>query len=371
VLQPPRLRSLCARERRSGLCLLFGRPRAVMASAAALGPYARASTLSCKGVELMFRGHMERSLEKYREALAAARAVGAEDCLVTAFLTVEVALCNAIALLRRSLEQQSGFLDRPSVAASTLHDFAEAVTGAAAVARRRRFAGSHQPEEQAWYVAHQATMWRARGDSESKALADAKHLASLGSETTGRAACTSLYIPLAATKEALFGASELSSRLRAVCDLADEAVALAGPQRVKDTFSAYEAELKEYLRDGVELWRQQSSTAAHAERLAEALEQLRLHGAYSAEDLARSDEDVKSLHAKLVAARSAASAPELLRHCALASCSAKEAHKAHFSRCSACKTVVYCSKDCQLADWPAHKKACKAARKAADEAKTA
>jgi hypothetical protein len=56
-----------------------------------------------------------------------------------------------------------------------------------------------------------------------------------------------------------------------------------------------------------------------------------------------------------------------LRSCGLASCGAKEAHVDHFKRCSACKTIVYCCKEHQVQDWPAHKKACKAARKAAAE----
>ena len=54
-----------------------------------------------------------------------------------------------------------------------------------------------------------------------------------------------------------------------------------------------------------------------------------------------------------------------LRSCELASCGAREAHPQHYKRCAACKAVVYCSREHQLADWPAHKAACKAARKAA------
>jgi len=60
-------------------------------ASAALGPYSRASALSCKARELLYRGHTERADDKLREVLEAARAVGTEDCLVTTFLTVEVA----------------------------------------------------------------------------------------------------------------------------------------------------------------------------------------------------------------------------------------------------------------------------------------
>ena len=51
-----------------------------------------------------------------------------------------------------------------------------------------------------------------------------------------------------------------------------------------------------------------------------------------------------------------------------AHCGARELHVAQFKRCSACKVSRFCSKDCQLANWPAHKAACKAARKAAADA---
>ena len=54
-----------------------------------------------------------------------------------------------------------------------------------------------------------------------------------------------------------------------------------------------------------------------------------------------------------------------LRSCALDGCGAKEAHPAHFKSCAACRAVVYCCREHQVAGWPTHKKACKAARKAA------
>jgi len=340
-----------------------------MTSAAALGPYSRALALSSKSLELLARGHTERSDDKLRDALAAARAVGTEDCLVTAFLTVEVTDRTLLALLRSTLEQPAASLDLASFA-DKLREHFEAMAGAASVARRRRAAGTHQPAEQAWYVAHRATAYRAHGASESEALEYAKR-ASLRSETTVFAASQVLYVLDTATKLALFSASELSSRLAVACDLVDEAVALAGLRRANGTGSGYDGMLTKSLRDDIELWRQESSTAAQAERLAEALKQLCRHGVLTADQQARSEQNMENIDAKVKAARAAASAPELLRSCALASCGAKEAHVSHFSKCAACKTVVYCSKDCQLADWPDHKKACKAARKAAEAAKTA
>ena len=51
------------------------------------------------------------------------------------------------------------------------------------------------------------------------------------------------------------------------------------------------------------------------------------------------------------------------RSCSLAGCGAKEAHPQHFKRCAACRAAAYCCREHQVAHWPAHKAACKAARK--------
>jgi hypothetical protein len=67
---------------------------------------------------------------------------------------------------------------------------------------------------------------------------------------------------------------------------------------------------------------------------------------------------------RLQAAHAAAADPGL-RHCALVSCNAREAHPDHFKSCAACRIPVYCSKEHQSEDWPSHKAACKAARKKA------
>lgn len=58
-------------------------------------------------------------------------------------------------------------------------------------------------------------------------------------------------------------------------------------------------------------------------------------------------------------------AADILRHCALGTCKCREKSFGMFKLCSRCRTVVYCCKEHQAEDWPAHKVACKAARKAA------
>ena len=68
---------------------------------------------------------------------------------------------------------------------------------------------------------------------------------------------------------------------------------------------------------------------------------------------------------KCKASVEAAAASSARRCCAAAGCAAREAHPAHFKSCAACRAVVYCCREHQVADWPGHKKACKAARKAA------
>ena len=73
---------------------------------------------------------------------------------------------------------------------------------------------------------------------------------------------------------------------------------------------------------------------------------------------------VASAHGAAVRARLAA-AQATLRCCSLHSCGARELHPGHYKQCGACHGAAYCCREHQLEDWPAHKAACKAARKAA------
>ena len=97
---------------------------------------------------------------------------------------------------------------------------------------------------------------------------------------------------------------------------------------------------------------------------------LRRSGVLQARGIEASCTSLPDGQAYTAAIMNSLSAPGL-RHCALHGCGAREAHKAHFKRCAACQAVVYCSRECQATDWPAHKEACKAARKAAAAAEEA
>ena len=63
------------------------------------------------------------------------------------------------------------------------------------------------------------------------------------------------------------------------------------------------------------------------------------------------------------AAEARAPARRSLRACA--HCGAREREAAQFKRCSACGSVVYCTKACLTAAWPVHKATCKVLRRAA------
>jgi hypothetical protein len=101
----------------------------------------------------------------------------------------------------------------------------------------------------------------------------------------------------------------------------------------------------------------------HRDALAAALDRLAGSGVLEKLDVVAAMQDTRRLSKQLVAnAQAEKEAPER-QSCA--HCGARELHVDHFKRCSACKGPRFCSKDCQLANWPQHKAACKAARKAA------
>ena len=100
--------------------------------------------------------------------------------------------------------------------------------------------------------------------------------------------------------------------------------------------------------------------------LAEAWRRVESSGAVASRVLEGEDDTTVTISAGHEAA-AAEGAVRGLHACALAGCTAKEVHVSQFKKCGACMQAAYCCREHQLADWPAHKAACKAARKKAAE----
>ena len=137
------------------------------------------------------------------------------------------------------------------------------------------------------------------------------------------------------------------------------------PRRNTDAPLWTEAAFVNALRGAVAVAGANGLDARLVQQLAVASERLQRSGVLQTRRIEkRIAEDYQKkipLHAALLKSLAAPG----LRSCALPGCSAKEAHPTHFKSCAACRTVVYCCREHQVVGWPSHKKACKAARKAA------
>lgn len=89
-------------------------------------------SLTIKGKELVKKSHFERGVEKFRAALAAAEALGVEDCVIVATLMVKAARFSLIAENFRGVHVAQAFV---------LDAFAQ-YAASVAILRRRRHAGT-------------------------------------------------------------------------------------------------------------------------------------------------------------------------------------------------------------------------------------
>ena len=138
------------------------------------------------------------------------------------------------------------------------------------------------------------------------------------------------------------------------------------PRRYDDFPLDMEAEFTDVLRGIVATARANGVDALpFVQPLARAWQQLQRSGVLQKRRIEEGIAVLRHEHrASRAAVQSSLTAPGL-RSCALDGCDAKEAHPAHFKSCAACRAVVYCCQEHQVAGWPGHKKECKAARKAA------
>ena len=329
-------------------------------------------SLSVKGKELYNKCHFERSLQKWRAARAAAEALGAEDCVILAAAMTKTARVSALAELARGM--MPGVRVRLTEA-FILEVFAQ-YAASAAILRRRRDAGTLlegkcRPDEVRWKLGYIQGL----ASVPETEIWTYKHMASLvGYDTFLELAYTCIELACSVLSiDRVFqpGGEAERTWFSFTCNLCDEAVALMMLPR-SQSFHRSSAEsdvlvglqqLKEALSAGAQdkRWRVRVAVALARLHQSGVIEERCLGDAETISSVADADETFT----RGAQERMDAVASGQLRSCALTTCGAREGHPSHFSKCGACKTVSYCCREHQLQDWPAHKAACKAARKAA------
>jgi hypothetical protein len=124
-------RARCAPHARSLACWLRGRRRGLQRTMAESG-LAEVISLSLKAGALYDKTHFARSVQKWRSALAAAEALGAEDCVIVAIFKTELA--------RASFDCEGASHGRFSQA--FVLEMLDLHAASAAILRRRRDAGT-------------------------------------------------------------------------------------------------------------------------------------------------------------------------------------------------------------------------------------
>ena len=315
---------------------------------------ARVLTLTKKADELRDKGHMLRAAENYGRAAEAARALG-EDNLVL----VHAHLQQVNMLAAYAVKAPVDTADPRTLAAHRAACIA-LLSGAMEMLANRRVAGTLlegkcAAVEEAWFA----------GELQQRdalmTSADAARWGPLSGYEQFLGAATYALDMLSNSR--LFAAECSAAQFQSFAQHAVHAAELMQqPRRHGGTTMGTEAGLTDALRDTIAA---DGLDARLAQLLAGAWQRLQRSGVLRARRIeARIGHFAPEQRAFHVAANKSLNAPGL-RSCALPGCGVREAHPTHFKSCAACRTVVYCCREHQVVGWPGHKKACKAARKAA------
>ena len=348
-------------------------------------------SLGDKALALERKGHFARSVEKYDAAIAAAQALGQPDCLVV--VTLQLACVNALTYIANG--------GRVEGAAAVCKAF-ELQDAAVETVRRRLAAGTLlqgrcRPYEVAYYDALTRSVANDGGTPRSAAgQAECVSPARCAPAPHAFSVLTRACSPHGGRWATLVGFDNLlhcaSNVLQTVFMNQDESddeqqrqrcalvVAALDAITVRSNPAAAAAAEAAGRENMLITARQSTLIGRFIEFHEEALEPDTPSGAALAAAWVRLKEtflldafggsldehaaSVQRTAASREAKRAAASTASQRRSCAHSSCGAKEAHPGLYKKCSACSTVVYCCKEHQVADWPQHKAACKAARKA-------
>lgn len=317
----------------------------------------RVTALDAQAFRLSKKTHFARCADKFGEAATAAKALGFEDCLIVAMLQAD------------ELDARMTLMGSPGVEPIhqklALANVFLLLTSLFDTLRRRRdagtlLAGACRPAEVAWNKARQ----RARDPhGELNPYEWMAPFIGYDAYLTTAAICTDVIALVCATgaekqskltypvelAEFVASAVELlvKPRLHSEMLISAEMMLVRGLGRVHDgrTFNANKV-VHQLLMDA---WGVVQHSDVLRERNIDNV--LEFAGPHIRGLVAKGQE------------RYAAEAPAL-RTCALEGCGAREIHVAQFKKCAACQAVVYCCREHQVEHWKAHKKACKAARKA-------
>jgi hypothetical protein len=323
----------------------------------------RSSATYRKAVALRKKYHVARAVETYALAAAEAReAADAQDSLVVPFL-----LAQQVHALLGSVSSETSAESKAAVLRTMVDLLLRDVWP---VLRRRAAAGTLlggacRASETEWCVSIDAT------PQPSENLV--RQCAALFGYSTFLEGALMSFSVFNCT--GVFGASPTPAESEALLTFAEEGMELVMQPRLlwRNGFVAAEAHLVSMLHMFFRTLPAGESLAA-ARRvihpLAGAWARLEASGVLQERGLGGAAEAGRQVAEARVSEAAAARASFVaqggrLRPCALDACDAVEAHASHFKLCAACKTVVYCSKAHQADDWPTHKAACKAARKAA------
>jgi hypothetical protein len=330
----------------------------------------RVVALNNKALTHASRWRWARAAEIYAEAVAVAQALHQPDCVVLAHLQAS----NAQALLAHA---QTAGVPAARCVELMRSAFLELLPPAMASLERRMaagtlLAGACRPYEVAWCAAN--------GAHAEELAADMPNAEVCGPSTAEEMSAASAYVGY----YAYMLTASLALRLCAAATNVDVARTLNLPEATACSVLVQRAFELFQLRTGcatatevglvgnAQIFIEQkqcfrATCEGHA-RILDAWRRLQSSGVLQRRGILERVRYVEAHNTHATATAAATAATGGLRICALHTCGAQEVHVSHFKRCSACSGVVYCCKEHQVQGWPAHKAACRAARKAAEAA---
>jgi hypothetical protein len=335
----------------------------------------RVIALTNKAMALASIGHWARAAEKYAEAVSAAQALQQPDCLIVAHLqgshadallahtdTAGVPAARGVELMR------SAFLELLPPAMASLQR---------RMAAGMLLAGACRPHEVSWSAAKTVC---ANALAANVPNAAAVRVPPTAEEMSARSAYVGYdaYINTArialqlcglATEPYYTRALNLSEATLVACSVF---VASAFDMLKLRTVGVKSMEVSLVHNAQITIEERQcfraTSTDEWQERILVAWRRLQSSGVLQRRRILQHTSAITAYNTHQTATAAATAAARGLHFCALHTCGAQEVHASQFKRCSACSGVVYCCKEHQVQDWPAHKAACRAARKAAQQA---